>query len=45
MKDVIRYSEAFKLMLAEEATAGKYRSLNEAVAGTGFADARHWGSG
>jgi transposase-like protein len=30
MKDVIRYSEAFKVRLVEEVAAGKYRSLNEA---------------
>jgi transposase-like protein len=29
-KDVIRYSEAFKLRLVEEAASGKYRSLDEA---------------
>jgi transposase-like protein len=30
MRDVIRYSGAFKLRLAEEAATGKYRSLSEA---------------
>jgi transposase-like protein len=30
MKDVIRYSEAFKVRLVEDMAAGKYRSLNEA---------------
>jgi transposase-like protein len=30
MRDVIRYSEAFKLRLVEEVAAGKYRSLDEA---------------
>jgi transposase-like protein len=30
MRDVIRYSEAFKLRLVEEVAAGKYKSLNEA---------------
>jgi transposase-like protein len=30
MKDVIRYSEAFKVRLVEEVASGKYRSLNEA---------------
>jgi hypothetical protein len=30
MKDVIRYSEAFKARLAGEAAGGKYRSLDEA---------------
>jgi transposase-like protein len=30
MRDVIRYGGAFKLRLAEEAAAGKYRSLDEA---------------
>jgi transposase-like protein len=30
MKGVVRYSETFKLRLAEEAASGKYRSLDEA---------------
>jgi transposase-like protein len=30
MRDVIRYGGAFKQRLAEEAAAGKYRSLDEA---------------
>jgi transposase-like protein len=30
MRDVIRYSEAFKLRLAEDVVSGKYKSLNEA---------------
>jgi transposase-like protein len=30
MRDVIRYSEAFKLRLVEEVGNGKYQSLNEA---------------
>jgi transposase-like protein len=30
MKDVVRYSEAFKLRLAEAAASGKCRSFNEA---------------
>jgi transposase-like protein len=30
MRDVIRYSAAFKLRLVEEVAAGKYRRLNEA---------------
>jgi transposase-like protein len=30
MKDVVRYSEAFKLRLVEEVASGKYRSLDEA---------------
>jgi hypothetical protein len=32
MRDVIRYSEAFKLRLAEEVASGKCRSLDEAGA-------------
>jgi transposase-like protein len=30
MRDVIRYSEAFKLRLVEEVASGKYKSLEEA---------------
>jgi transposase-like protein len=30
MKDVVRYSEAFKLRLAEDVANGKYPSLDEA---------------
>jgi transposase-like protein len=30
MRDVIRYSEAFKARLVEEVAGGKYRSLDEA---------------
>ncbi|MDR1095314.1 MAG: hypothetical protein LBL31_02885 [Spirochaetaceae bacterium] len=30
MRDVIRYSKAFKARLAGEAASGKYRSLDEA---------------
>jgi transposase-like protein len=30
MKDVIRYSEAFKLRLVEDVANGKYESLDEA---------------
>jgi transposase-like protein len=30
MKDVVRYSEAFKLRLMEDVANGKYRSLDEA---------------
>jgi transposase-like protein len=30
MKEVVRYSEAFKLRLVEEVAAGKYASLEEA---------------
>jgi transposase-like protein len=30
MRDVIRYSEAFKLRLVEDVASGKYRSLDEA---------------
>jgi hypothetical protein len=29
MKDVIRYSEAFKPRLVEDVASGKYKSLNE----------------
>jgi transposase-like protein len=29
MKDVIRYSEAFKVRLVDDVADGKYRSLNE----------------
>jgi hypothetical protein len=30
MRDVVRYSEAFKLRLAEDVANGKYQSLEEA---------------
>jgi transposase-like protein len=30
MSEVIRYSEAFKLRLVEDAAAGKYQNLEEA---------------
>jgi transposase-like protein len=30
MKDVVRYSEAFKLRLVEDVANGKYQSLDEA---------------
>jgi transposase-like protein len=30
MRDVIRYSEAFKVKLVEDIASGKYKSLNEA---------------
>jgi hypothetical protein len=30
MRDVVRYSEAFKLRLVEDAAGGKYKSLDEA---------------
>jgi transposase-like protein len=30
MRDVIRYSEAFKVRLVEDIASGKYKSLNEA---------------
>jgi transposase-like protein len=30
MRNVTRYSEAFKLRLVEDAASGKYKSLNEA---------------
>jgi transposase-like protein len=45
MRDAIRYSEAFKLRLAEEATGGKCRSLNEASLRNGIsgcATLRKW---
>jgi transposase-like protein len=30
MRDVVRYSEAFKLRLVEDVASGKYKSLEEA---------------
>jgi transposase-like protein len=30
MRDVVRYSEAFKLRLVEDVVSGKYQSLEEA---------------
>jgi hypothetical protein len=46
MKDVIRYSEAFKVRLVEEGwPPGNTGASMKQAAGTGYADARHWGSG
>ncbi|MDR1149354.1 MAG: transposase [Spirochaetaceae bacterium] len=36
MKDVVRYSEAFKLRLVEDVANGKYPSLDEARRGNGI---------
>jgi transposase-like protein len=45
MKDVVRYSEAFKLRLVEDVANGKYRSLDEARRRNGIrggATVRSW---
>jgi transposase-like protein len=36
MREVIRYSEAFKLRLAEDIASGKYKSLEEALRRNGI---------
>ena len=36
MRDVIRYSEAFKLRVVEDVARGKYKSLNEALRRNGI---------
>jgi hypothetical protein len=40
MRDVIRYSEAFKLRLVEDIGSGKYKSPGEPGGGTAFAAGR-----
>ena len=39
MRDVIRYSEAFKLRVVEDVASGKYKSLNEALRKNGIRNA------
>jgi transposase-like protein len=36
MREVVRYSEAFKLRLVEDIAAGKYKSLYEAIRRNGI---------
>jgi hypothetical protein len=41
MRNVVRYSEAFKLRLVEDMAGGKYKSLDEAGRRNGIF-IRHW---
>jgi transposase-like protein len=45
MRNVTRYSEAFKLRLVEDVAGGKYKSLRKRGEGTAYVAVRPWSGG